>query len=77
MHSLHIRHRVDTDTSRFRRYVGRNDNTTKEVSMFDQLTRELLDLAAEVRGDRSRAFALIIDCCSCTCSCSGCVSLTC
>jgi hypothetical protein len=35
--------------------------------MFDQLTRELLDLTAEVRGARTNPFALVIDCCSCSC----------
>ena len=39
--------------------------------MFDKLTHELLDLAAQVRGDRAAPFALLIDCCSC--SCCGCL----
>jgi hypothetical protein len=39
--------------------------------MFHQLTSELLDLAAEVRGDVRPPYAMIFDCCSC--SCCGCV----
>jgi hypothetical protein len=39
--------------------------------MFDRLTRELLDLRAEVRGNPRAAFAMVLDCCSC--SCCGCV----
>jgi hypothetical protein len=61
----HFRHEVVTDVSHLLRYVGQTDN--KEVPMFDNLTRELLDLSADVRGARSAAFALVFDCCSCTC----------
>jgi len=39
--------------------------------MFDKLTRDLLDLAANVRGEARAPFALVFDCCSC--SCCGCV----
>ena len=35
--------------------------------MFDNLTRELLDLRAAVRGEASSLFALVFDCCSCSC----------
>ncbi len=39
--------------------------------MFEQLTTDLLDLTAEVRG-ASRAFlALNIDCCTCSCCWTG------
>jgi hypothetical protein len=38
-----------------------------EVSMFDKLTHELLDLTAAVHGGRAAAFAMVIDCCSCSC----------
>jgi hypothetical protein len=47
------------------------ETTTKEVQMFHQLTSELLDLAAEVRGDGRAPYAMSFDCCSC--SCCGCV----
>jgi hypothetical protein len=47
------------------------ETTTKEVQMFHQLTSELLDLAAEVRGDSRAPYAMSFDCCSC--SCCGCV----
>jgi len=39
--------------------------------MFNQLTRELLELTAHTRGDARAAFAVVLDCCSC--SCCGCV----
>ena len=39
--------------------------------MFDKLTQDLLDLAAHVRGERGAPFAVVFDCCSC--SCCGCV----
>lgn len=39
--------------------------------MFDKLTQDLLDLTAQVRGERALPFALLIDCCSC--SCCGCL----
>ena len=32
--------------------------------MFDELTRELLDLSASVRGEREGLFAAVIDCCT-------------
>jgi hypothetical protein len=54
----------------FPRYVGQIDN--KEVRMFIQLTRELLDLDAQVRGEGPELYALVFDCCSC--SCCGCVA---
>jgi hypothetical protein len=44
--------------------------TTKEVWMFTELTRELLDLTATERGNRVGLFAATIDCCCC--SCCGC-----
>jgi hypothetical protein len=43
------------------------ETTTREVSMFHKLTSELLDLAAQVRGDRRAAYAMSFDCCSCSC----------
>ena len=45
--------------------------TTKEVTMFTELTSELVDLTASVRGGRLELFAALIDCCSCCCS--GCL----
>jgi hypothetical protein len=39
--------------------------------MFHELTDELLDLTASVRGGGRELFAAVIDCCSC-CSC-GCL----
>ncbi len=39
--------------------------------MFDELTRELLDLTASVKGKSGAHFAMVIDCCCC--SCCGCV----
>jgi len=41
--------------------------------MFNELTRELLDLTAEVKGERTSLFAMVVDCCCC--SCCGCVWL--
>jgi hypothetical protein len=35
--------------------------------MFDELTRELLDLTAEVKGETTSLFAMVVDCCSCCC----------
>ena len=35
--------------------------------MFDELTRELLDLSASVKGEAAVRFAAVISCCSCTC----------
>jgi hypothetical protein len=38
--------------------------------MFKELTRELLDLTVDVRGETGSLFALVIDCCSCSsCGC--------
>jgi hypothetical protein len=38
--------------------------------MFRELTRELLDLTADVRGESRSLFAFVIDCCSCSsCGC--------
>jgi len=38
--------------------------------MFKELTRDLLDLTAEVKGDTRSLFAMVIDCCSCSsCAC--------
>jgi len=39
--------------------------------MFDKLTQDLLDLEAEVHGERAMPFAVVFDCCSC--SCCGCI----
>jgi hypothetical protein len=41
--------------------------------MFTELTTELLDLSATVRGEPRTLFAAVIDCCCC-CSC-GCLFL--
>ena len=41
--------------------------------MFTELTDELLDLTATVRGEPTSLFAAVIDCCCC-CSC-GCLFL--
>ena len=38
--------------------------------MFNELTRELLDLTAEVKGEQTSLFAMVVDCCCC--SCCGC-----
>ncbi len=40
--------------------------------MFTELTNELLDLTATVKGDRRQLFAAFIDCCCCSSSC-GCL----
>jgi hypothetical protein len=38
--------------------------------MFDELTRELLDLTAEVKGEVRSLFAMVVDCCCCSsCGC--------
>jgi hypothetical protein len=38
--------------------------------MFNELTRELLDLTSEVKGEATSLFAMVIDCCSsCCCAC--------
>lgn len=39
--------------------------------MFKELTRELLDLTATVKGAEISRFAMVVDCCSCCCC--GCV----
>jgi len=39
--------------------------------MFNELTRELLDLTAEVKGEPTSLFAMVVDCCCC--SCCGCI----
>jgi hypothetical protein len=39
--------------------------------MFSELTRELLDLTAEVKGEATSLFAMVID--GCCCSCCGCL----
>ena len=46
------------------------ERTTKEARMFTELTRDLLDLTATGRGDRSALFAMVVDCCCCSsCAC--------
>jgi len=40
--------------------------------VFDKLTRELLDLTSSIEGTTASRFAMILDCCSC--SCCGCVA---
>lgn len=35
--------------------------------VYETLTRDLLDLTGAVRGKDAGAFALMIDCCSCSC----------
>ena len=38
--------------------------------MFDEVTRELLDLTASVKGTRASRFAMVIECCCCSsCAC--------
>ncbi|HWB23278.1 MAG TPA: hypothetical protein VG652_10360 [Gaiellaceae bacterium] len=38
--------------------------------MFQELTNELLDLTATVKGEAASHFAMVIDCCSCSsCGC--------
>ncbi len=39
--------------------------------MFEELTRELLDLTAEVKGEPTSLFAMVID--GCSCCCCGCL----
>ena len=39
--------------------------------MFTELTREMLDLTAEVKGEAASLFAMVVD--RCCCSCCGCV----
>ena len=39
--------------------------------MFDELTTDLLELTAEVRGARHAFFAINIDCCTCSCCWGG------
>jgi hypothetical protein len=44
--------------------------TTRRFDMFKELTNELLDLTATVRGETASHFAMVIDCCSSSsCSC--------
>jgi hypothetical protein len=38
--------------------------------MFEELTQQLLDLRASMRGPVPAAFAMVISCCSCCC-CAG------
>ena len=46
------------------------DIDNKEAIMFDELTRELLDLTASVKGTRASRFAMVIECCCCSsCAC--------
>jgi len=35
--------------------------------MFDELTRDLLDLTASVKGEEPSRFAMVLSCCSCCC----------
>jgi len=35
--------------------------------MFDELTRDLLDLTASVKGETRSYFAMVLSCCSCCC----------
>ena len=38
--------------------------------MFKELTNELLDLTASVRGEKASHFAMVLDCCSSSsCAC--------
>jgi hypothetical protein len=39
--------------------------------MFDELTKELLDLTSTVKGDAAPLFAMVQACCCCSC-CSCC-----
>lgn len=39
--------------------------------MFDQLTEELLDLTATVKGRPASAYAMVLSCCSCCCCCGS------
>jgi hypothetical protein len=39
--------------------------------MFRELTDELLDLQASVRGIAAPAYAMVQTCCSCCCCCIG------
>jgi hypothetical protein len=67
--TLHFRHEAVTHALHLLGYVGSKDN--KEGQMFDELTSDLLDLTATVRGAGRELFASVIDCCSCCCS--GCL----
>jgi hypothetical protein len=42
------------------------------VLMFGALTDDLLDLRAEIMGERGSLFAAVIDCCCCCCSLGCC-----
>jgi len=37
------------------------------LTVFDELTAELLDLRADTRGSAAALFAMVLDCCSCCC----------
>lgn len=39
--------------------------------MFNELTRELLDLTASVQGAQAGRFAFLVSCCSCCCCCGS------
>jgi hypothetical protein len=41
--------------------------------MFAELTRELLDLTVDVKGESGSLFAMVVD--GCCCSCCGCLFL--
>lgn len=41
--------------------------------MFKELTRDLLDLSVDVKGEAGALYAMVVDCCSC--SCCGCLFL--
>jgi hypothetical protein len=41
--------------------------------MIEELTRDLLDLTADVKGEPESFFAMVID--GCCCSCCGCLFL--
>ena len=41
--------------------------------MFRELTRDLLDLTVDVRGESGLHFAMVVD--GCCCSCCGCLFL--
>jgi hypothetical protein len=41
----------------------------RELSVFTDLTDDLLELVATERGVRRAFFAVNVDCCTCTCCC--------
>jgi hypothetical protein len=45
--------------------------TTKEGAMFNELTKELLDLTAEVQGESKSLYAMVVN--NCCCSCCHCI----